>query len=87
MKKRFALFAGAAMIVAGVVSTGYAETVCTDVACAAVNENGYAASLDGADGNPDPLDGYIAVEGDGTVCADDGYSPGHPDSSPICSPN
>jgi hypothetical protein len=85
MKKRFALFAGAAMIVAGVVSTGQAAPVCTDVGCVTVNEGGYALILDGAAGNPDPLDGYISVSGGGQLCADDtGSSPDDENSSPIC---
>lgn len=48
---------------------GLGGTVCTDLACHAVAADGYLVVLDGAAGNPDPADGYVVVEGDGTACA------------------
>jgi hypothetical protein len=88
MKKRLVtLFvaAAAASLTFGTFGSASAEEVCTDVGCASVAEGDYILVLDGAEGNPDPADGYISVDGAGTVCAEDEGSPGDEGGSPTCS--
>ncbi len=84
MKKRIALLAGMAMMVAGgVVSTGHADPVQTPLGSASVNEGGYILVLDGTADNPDPLDGYISVDQNGKACASDEGTPGDT-NEPTC---
>lgn len=71
MKKLIALLFAGGIMVAGAASAS-AERVDTPIGSAS-NDGGYTLLLDGAEGNPDPFDGYAGVDGNGGVqCGDAG---------------
>jgi hypothetical protein len=82
----------AAAAMAFTASAG-ADTVCTAVGCASVNEGGYVLVADGDAANPDPADGFVSVSAAPQVCSDDNGTAddGDPDTgpestSPTCNP-
>lgn len=63
--KKLALLAVAAVAALGGIGSASADPIlCLDIGCAGVGADGYIIVLDGAAGNPDPIDGYIGI-GDG----------------------
>lgn len=84
MKKLIAL--SATMLVAA-AGASFAEPIETPVGTAEVSESGVI--LDGAAGNPDPIDGYITADGSG-ICASDEGSPydetSHEEDGATCGP-
>lgn len=83
MKKRLILITAGVLALTGAgFNAANAEDVCTDLGCAGTYGDG--AYADGAEGNPDPIDGYIFVTSSGG-CADDNGSPGN-STNPTCLP-
>lgn len=92
--RKFALLVVVIAAVALPLAGATADPVCdVPLGCVTVGEGGYVLVLDGAEGNPDPADGFVSVSDDGQICsddngtADDGNPANGPEStSPMCNP-
>lgn len=82
MKKLIALTAALAMAAAG---ASFADP--TDVAgLGTVEASESGVIIDGAEGNPDPLDGYITADGNGVCASDEGSPYDEVDDGATCGP-